>query len=421
MCTTLGAKIPGLVGSASAVEDEARFHVQGMDVSVLVDHPRKESIRQHYIPLSDGSYMRVREKSDRDVFTVKRGWGRRRDEPELTLINKGARDGVAKILADIRLWGRERSGFPQYEINELARMAVGALEVPAWIRGHLPLRTLVKTRYHFDGGWSLDIYHDPEASGLVVLECEGDDAETAAANLPNWVHKATEITSFVDNSIIARWIWERRMGLSPWTVTERMIRIKRASFDGGPGCGKTTLIKKLRESARYRDRVVIVPEAARLMHEYGLVNIPVGDPCGMASFEGAIYRQHQILLEQAENEARRSGRGLIVEDRHPIHPLCYLDGNRELFETACGTTVERELAQGDVIIYLEMPPREIYDAMKSGDPTRYEDYDQALQRDRQYQAIYAGFGERLVKVPFFEDFTQKEGMVFAILDEILAR
>ena len=382
-CTTFGANF--LAGANDnevvPIEQEARFWLQDFSASCLVDNKQSGKIVQHYIPLRSDGYARVRNQYNADVLTVKRGWGLVREEPSINL--------------------------PK---NELGK----------WLVDNLPVQTLVKQRYQFDDGWTLDLYLDPEADGLVILEYEGPNPQDAHKLLPSWVKRARDVTKRVDNAIIARWIWEKRNGLSQWTAVERMMPVARIALDGGPGCGKTTLVNEIRERERSSGRLVIVPEAARLLSEYGLVAIPIGNSAGMASFEGDLFRTHEILYRQAEEHARRIGARVILEDRHPVHPLCYLDNNQPLFELATGTTVAREMAKGDLIIYLELPPREIYDEMKVGDPTRYEDYAGAVARDKVYQKVYQGFGDRLVKVPFEQDFDRKRAKALDLIEEFLA-
>ena len=368
----------------SEVETESRFWIKQLDAAVVGQSLTATSIAQAYIAMeSDADYLRLRSTPDRSVLSAKRGWG------------------TARV-----------------EAKDLSLTAVQA----DWLRRHVPLKELNKTRYSFAElqGWTLDVYADPGAGGLVLLEYEGPDAVSAASRLPVWASGAEEVTHRIDNSMIAKWIWEKRNGLSKWTAYDRMKPVRRIALDGGPGCGKTTLIDEIREHERYRDRMVIVPEAARLMHAYGLVEIPVGDEIGMASFEGDLFRLHAILDRQAEASARRRGIDVILADRHLIHPLCYLDGNEELFELVAGTSVAREIAKGDLVVYLQLPPREIYERMAAEDPTRYEDYDQAVQRDRVYQKVYEAFGSRLVRVPFEANFDQKRQRVLALLEDFLA-
>lgn len=362
------------------LEHEARFQVLEFDENVLKNYQNPVVICQHYIVLGNGDYARIRSGAGKYGLTVKRGWGLVREEPKL-------------------------------ELTE---------EVAGWLIGNLNVRELNKTRYLFPGGWSLDVYSDPEAEGLVVLEYEGANPHEAAQNMPAWVKRVREVTTRVDNATIAKWVWEKRHGLSEWSVCERMKPVARFSLDGGPGCGKTTLVKLIANAERYKNKIVIVPEAARLMVEHGFVNIPIQSPAGMVSFEGALFRTHEELFFQAESHARRTGALAVLEDRHPVHPLCYLNNNRELFEKASGTTVEREMAKGDLIIYLALPTREIYERMAANDPVRYESYDQALARDQMFREAYQGFGDRLVTVPFEEDFEAKVAQVMALVDDFLA-
>ena len=361
------------------IEQEIRYWVREFDRSALENYANPSQIEQYYLQINGRRYTRIRIVGDRAVMTVKTGRGLSRVETSTGPI-------------DIR--------------------------VARWMIETLPVKTVHKTRYGFIGGWELDVYTDPEAEGLVMLEYEGPTAAQKRDQLPVWVREAEEVTDRVDNLQIAQWIWEKQQGFGEWPMSMLFMPIPRITIDGPPGCGKTTIWKMLAD--RYGTKIVLVPEPARLMVEHGLVEIPVGNLAGMTKFEGSLFSLHEMLYRQAVDTARRSEALATLEDRHPLNPLAYLDGDQKLFEAATGASVEEELAKGDLVIYLELPDRETYERLMAKDPVRWESYEAAQHRDQVFQAVYSQFGDRLVRVPFSEDFSVKTETVFQIIDGFLA-
>lgn len=361
-------------------ETEIRYRVLEFDQSVMENYANPTQIEQYYLPINGRRYTRIRLVGGQAVMTVKTGKGIDRVEASVDTID---------------------------------------LKTAKWMIETLPVKPVRKTRYGMIGGWELDVYTDPEAEGLVMLEYEGSDASSKIGQLPSWVKNAELVTDLVDNSQIAQIIWEKRNGFGEWPMSVLFKRIPRITLDGPPGCGKTTIWKLLGQ--RYAGQLVMVPEPARLLVEHGLVQIPVGNAAGMAKFESGIFGLHELLYRQAIDTARRTNALATLEDRHPLNPLAYLDGNQQLFEAVTGASVVEEITKGDLVIYLELPNQAIYEQMMASDPVRWEPYEVALHRDRVFLTTYGQFGERLIRVPFEEDFSVKSETVFRLIDQFLAR
>ena len=396
------------------LETEVRFGVGSISPTFALGKFPSESIRQHYVPLTTGEYVRVREGRTHHTWTIKRGYGVSREESSVDVCHhyRTASDMVKDHVGPNTEFGMDAN----------RRALESQMSLNHWLLGELSPITLNKTRYHLGNGWTLDVLTDPEAEGISLLEYEGDDIDTARESIPSWAIDVREVTTEIDNATLARWIWEKRHGLCDLSPLQRMTPVKRISLDGGPGCGKTTLINRIRTNPKYRDDIVIVPEAARILNEAALIDIGelAQSPSALAGFEGMLYRFHEAVFDQAKLLAQRNQLKAVIEDRHAIHPLIFMDGNRDLFERSARTTVERELTKGDLIIYLELPTREIYEEAAANDKVRYEDWDRAVERDRLFREIYQGFGSRLVTVPFEADFSRKEAHVLELIDAALA-
>jgi hypothetical protein len=93
-----------------------------------------------------------------------------------------------------------------------------------------------------------------------------------------------------------------------------MPSVPRVVLTGGPGGGKTTLMRELRAADPRAERWLLVPEAAPLLFQAGL-------DARDKRFQHAVVRL-QIGLEDACADAARPGQTLICH-RGTLDPLAY--------------------------------------------------------------------------------------------------
>ena len=116
---------------------------------------------------------------------------------------------------------------------------------------------------------------------------------------------------------------------------------------GGPGGGKTTLLRELRAADPRAERVLCVPEAATLLLQAGLRQ-------GAKAFQLGI-----VAVQKALEDAAREGAGAdrcIVCDRGIVDSLAYwlLNGwSRDDFFHRTGLAPQELLARYDVAIHLQ--------------------------------------------------------------------
>jgi len=146
---------------------------------------------------------------------------------------------------------------------------------------------------------------------------------------------------------------------------------------GGPGGGKTTLLRELRAADPNAERFVCVPEAATLLLQAGLRQ-------GTQAFQLGI-----VAVQRTLEDAAREGTGAdrcIVCDRGIVDSLAYwlLHGwSRDDFFDRTGLAPEEHLARYDVAIHLQTAAvgAEAH-YRQHGDVVRSEKHGEAAHIDR---------------------------------------
>lgn len=147
---------------------------------------------------------------------------------------------------------------------------------------------------------------------------------------------------------------------------------------GGPGSGKSTMWKMLRDMLG--DVLVCVPEVATMLIAEWRQKRGVEPP-----FEGALLHEFQLevlrlyrVREQvAREEAVREKKPAILFDRFTIDAPAYLPGGEREFTELTGTTVHEEYLHLDYVFFFDMPTREIYEVIQGENPTRCEPWEVA--------------------------------------------
>lgn len=151
---------------------------------------------------------------------------------------------------------------------------------------------------------------------------------------------------------------------------------------GGPCAGKSTLARLLTHA--FETSVVNVPEAASLLFSGGF---PRFDPAeSKCAVQRAIF--HVQLQLEASYMANFSDKVLIL-DRATIDGAAYWPEGVEAYFLAMGTTLEKELARYDRVIYLQSAGKEDYLLHRSKNPNRRESWEEAKDLDDRTFALWS--------------------------------
>lgn len=115
---------------------------------------------------------------------------------------------------------------------------------------------------------------------------------------------------------------------------------------GGPGGGKTTAADMI--AREFPDRVVVLKETATILFGGGFPRS--GGPAARRACQRAIYRT-QVELEEAV-AAEQAGHILLC-DRGTLDGCAYWPEGPEDFFAALETTLERERARYDAVLFFE--------------------------------------------------------------------
>ena len=185
----------------------------------------------------------------------------------------------------------------------------------------------------------------------------------------------------------------------------------RIVLTGGPGGGKTTAADLFRREIG--ERVVIVPEAATLIFSGGFPRYT--EPSAVHAAQQAIFHV-QRNLEDVQS-ARYPDRILLC-DRGTVDGAAYSSETSEAFFDNLNTTLEKELARYDGVIFFESAAVGGMD-IEGGNPIRNESLDEAVRLDSRLRELWSQHS-RFIVVRHNPSFFKKISYGLAELETMVA-
>ncbi|MFM7605419.1 MAG: AAA family ATPase [Prosthecobacter sp.] len=184
----------------------------------------------------------------------------------------------------------------------------------------------------------------------------------------------------------------------------------RIVLTGGPGGGKTTAADLLRREIG--ERVVLVPEAATMVFSGGFPRST--QPLAVHAAQRAIYEVQRNLEDvQAALYPDR----VLLCDRGTVDGAAYWPGEPHHFFDEIGSTLERELARYDAVIFFESAAVGGM-GIEGGNPIRNESLEKAVELDGKLRALWMKH-PKFVLVPHNPSFFKKISYGLAVLDGIV--
>lgn len=236
---------------------------------------------------------------------------------------------------------------------------------------------------HPMGAWCLDMYRGVLES-LMILETGGDLAKPVSNG------RLIEVTDSLSGLHFAKLAHELTHGSGSDPTDEAMrlaIRLPRIVLTGGPCSGKSTVMEALKK--RFGDRLHCVPEVATIVIGQVGVKPWTGGARNLLSAQRLIYRAQRAFEDASDSQARTDGKTAMLLDRGVGDIRAYLPAGLSL-EQLAHTTVEHEFARYDLVIVLDSPSRDVYEAHKGDNAARTETYEAAAELGRRIRDAWEG-------------------------------
>ncbi|MBL9131481.1 MAG: AAA family ATPase [Verrucomicrobiaceae bacterium] len=185
----------------------------------------------------------------------------------------------------------------------------------------------------------------------------------------------------------------------------------RIVLTGGPGGGKTTAADLFRREIG--ERVVLVPEAATMVFSGGFPRST--EPMAIHAAQRAIYEVQRNLEDvQAALYPER----VLLCDRGTVDGAAYWPGEPHHFFDEIGSTLEKELARYDAVIFFESAAVGGM-GIEGGNPIRNESMEKAIELDRKLRSLWSKH-PKFILVPHNPSFFKKISYGLAVLDGIVS-
>lgn len=247
----------------------------------------------------------------------------------------------------------------------------------AWLLFESSSFQLFKRRYVIDG-WEIDKFK-ADLKGIVIAEKEFKSLEEAEKKLilPPWLEGAIEVTNNLTNLHLARISTVLYGRPIPEVISVlgayASAKIPKIVITGPPASGKSGIIKEL--TGQMPD-VQFVPETASIVLSQLNIN-PGTAAVSQRQFQQTIYKVQNVFEATSAQFAIGSGKKAVVFDRGTVDGAAYLLGTIQEFEKLNRVKIQYEYEKYDMVIFLDLPSKEIYEKCRYNNPARSEDYDKA--------------------------------------------
>jgi predicted ATPase/CYTH domain-containing protein len=227
------------------------------------------------------------------------------------------------------------------------------------------------------GNMRVGVYQK-ELFGIRIIEFK-DVGKDVPIEKPRWVTKWREVTGKLTSYKLAELaaLRSRYAEELPYGRINPMENLPRLVLTGGPCSGKTTVIQHLQ--GLFDGQAHFVPEMATILDKNGITVPNDGDPVTMLEFQTTVARIQRVFEDGAVRHAYRNGLRAIICDRGEVDGGAYMKGGLDALEIVSGIDIHHLYERYDRVIYLSVPPQDVYDANKGNNTSRKESHELAVR------------------------------------------
>lgn len=235
---------------------------------------------------------------------------------------------------------------------------------------------------HLDDRWEIDFF-EPPLSGLVLMEIELKSRDEQFEK-PRYIEEWVEVTDSLTNHHLARLatqLREHKLPAMPYIFSNIFSPIPRVVITGGPGSGKSSVMDLLRYE---KSNLQFVPEVASIV--IGQLGIKPKKKINKF-FQRLVHNTANLFETTSAQYATLEGKSGIVLDRGLPDGAAYFEGGVGEYEEVLSTSIKQEYSRYKLVIFLDVPPKDVYEKIKENNPARTESYEEARERgDRTFEA-----------------------------------
>ncbi len=168
-------------------------------------------------------------------------------------------------------------------------------------------------------------------------------------------------------------------------------QIKRITVTGPPCAGKSTIIKTFHKE--FSDTIQCVPEIATMViTELGITPETKESSIVLTKeFGHTLYYVQRHLEKLSEEIAKKTGKRALLLDKScldvAVHFLRIGETLKE-YENYFSTTISDNYRESNIVLFLSLPRRDIYENVRNNNTARRETYEEARRAEEIYFHVW---------------------------------
>lgn len=159
---------------------------------------------------------------------------------------------------------------------------------------------------------------------------------------------------------------------------------------GPPGSGKTTMVKVFGDE--FSHLIHPVPEVATMtIVKLGLIpGSPRSEIVFESVFQHMMYRMQELFEHMVNVLAQEIGKKALLSDKGRVDIAGHIQGGQREYEKLFKTTIKKDYTFYDLVLFLELPSRKIYNQICKNNPARGETYEDAKATEARVKEAWQG-------------------------------